>query len=143
MNDESLDRNFLGRGWDFPPSFDRKSKSVSMTEDVEDINKSLTILLSTIVGERAMNLSYGCNIDDLVFESLDTSTITFIKSKIEKAILFYEARIEVEKININTHDYLSGLILIEIDYIVSATNSRFNFVFPFWREEGTELQSIR
>lgn len=139
---ETNDRNFIGVGWSFPPQFDHVSRRVEMTDGVEDINNSLHILLSTIVGERVMDMSYGCNLDDMVFESLDTSTITYIKTKIEKAILFYEARIEVERIEINTQDILEGVILIEIDYIVSATNNRFNFVFPFWREEGTEIPTI-
>jgi len=142
MNDQGNDRNFIGIGWSFPPHFDRASKSLKMTEGVEDINSSLFILLSTIVGERVMDMSYGCNLEDMVFESLDTSTITFLKSKVEKAILFYEARIEVQKIEMNTQNILEGVILIEIEYIVSATNSRFNFVYPFLREEGTELSSI-
>lgn len=44
--------------------------------------------------------------------------------------------IEIEKIEINTTGIPEGVILIEIDYIISATNSRFNFVYPFWRQEG-------
>ena len=142
MNDKLNDRNFIGRGWSFPPHFDREAKAMKMTEGVEDINNSLHILLSTIVGERAMDMSYGCNLEDMVFEAMDTSTITFLKSKVERAILFYEARIEVERIEMNTQNLLEGIILIEIDYIVSATNSRFNFVFPFLRMEGTEITSI-
>ena len=142
MSDQTNDRNFIGRGWGFPPQFDIAAKSVGMTEDVEDINNSLHILLATVVGERVMDMSYGCNLDALVFESLDTSTITFIKSKVETAILFYESRIELQNITINTQNLLKGVILIEVEYIISATNSRYNFVYPFWREEGTELQSI-
>jgi phage baseplate assembly protein W len=141
-NDQSTDRNFIGRGWSFPPQFDIASKSVVMTEDIEDINNSLHILLSTMTGERVMDMRYGCNLDALVFESLDTSTITYIKTKIETAILFYEARIEVKSIDINTEDILEGLILIEVDYIVSLTNNRYNFVFPFYKEEGTEIPSL-
>jgi phage baseplate assembly protein W len=142
MATENPDRNFIGKGWSFPPQFDFSSKTVGMTEGEEDINNSLFILLSTVVGERVMNMTYGCNLDALVFESLDSSMITFIKSKIEKAILFYEARIELQNINMNTQNILEGVILIEIEYIVSATNNRYNFVFPFWKEEGTEIESI-
>jgi uncharacterized protein len=142
MDEVSNDRNFIGRGWSFPPQFESTSRSVVMTEDVEDINNSLTILLSTIVGERAMEMNYGCSMEEMVFETLDTSMITYLKSRIKKAILFFEARIELEKIEINTYNITEGTVLIEIDYIVSATNSRFNFVFPFWRDEGTELSSL-
>jgi len=142
MMEENTDRNFIGRGWSFPPQFDMSSKSVVMAEDVEDIRQSLQILLSTMVGERVMNMSYGCNLDEFVFETLDTSTITYLKSKIETAILFYESRIEVTHIDISVQDSLEGLVVIEIEYIVSLTNTRFNFVFPFYRQEGTELPSI-
>jgi phage baseplate assembly protein W len=142
MKEQANNRNFIGRGWSFPPQFHLASGAVEMTEGIEDIHNSLTILLSTVVGERVMDMNYGCNLEDMVFETLDTSTITFMKDKIEKAILFYEARIEVTNIHINTRNILEGLILIEIEYILSATNSRFNFVYPFWREEGTELTSV-
>jgi phage baseplate assembly protein W len=104
MNEQTNNRNFIGRGWSFPPHFNLESGAVKMTEGVEDINNSLTILLSTIVGERVMDMSYGCNLEDMVFETLDTSTITFMKNKIEKAILFYEARIEVTDIHLNTQN---------------------------------------
>ncbi len=142
MNDQLKDRNFIGKGWSFPPHFDRDAKALKTTEGVEDINNSLNILLSTIVGERVMDMSYGCNLEDMVFEALDTSTITFLKSKVEKAILFYEARIEVQRLEMNTQNILEGIVLIEIDYIVSTTNNRFNFVYPFLRAEGTEVSSI-
>ena len=142
MSEQDTDRNFIGTGWGFPPQFDLNSRSVVMTEDIEDINNSLHILLSTIVGERVMNMSYGCSLEAFVFEALDTSMITFIKSKVETAILFYEARIEVTKIDVNTQDILQGVILLEIEYIVSITNNRFNYVFPFYTDEGTELASI-
>jgi phage baseplate assembly protein W len=142
MAEENNDRNFIGTGWSFPPQFDIISKSVAMTDGETDINNSLSILLSTVVGERVMDMKYGCNLDALIFENLDTSTITYIKSKIDTAILFYESRIELKKIEINTENILEGLILIEVDYVISATNSRYNFVYPFWKEEGTELQSI-
>lgn len=142
MSTNNNDRNFIGRGWSFPPQFNLSSKTVAMTEGVEDIHNSLSILFSTIVGERVMDMRYGCNLDEWVFENLNLSTITLIKVRIEQAILFYEARIQPLHININTEDVLEGRLLIEVEYILRATNSRYNFVYPFWLEEGTELSSL-
>lgn len=142
MTDETINRDFLGRGWSFPPQFDVIHKSVMMTENVDDIRNSLSILLSTIVGERVMNVSYGCNLEPYVFESMDTTTITILKDKITTAILFFEARIETERIHMNTERLWEGLLLIEIDYKIRATNSRYNFVYPFYKEEGTEVQAL-
>jgi uncharacterized protein len=134
--------NFLGKGWSFPPTFNKQLKEVVMTEKVEDIEKSLQILLTTSLGERIMQPRYGCNMDDLVFESLDTGTKTIITDRIQTAILFFEPRIEAKKIQLNTQNELEGEILVEIEYIISSTNSRYNFVFPFYRKEGTELDLL-
>ncbi|NOT50459.1 MAG: GPW/gp25 family protein [Chitinophagaceae bacterium] len=144
INNDKSNYSFLGRGWSFPPQFEKSAKTVVMLEDEQDIRSSLEILLSTAVGERVMDVNYGCNMDELIFESLSTSAITIIKDKIEKAILFFEPRIEVTKLDLNTDsiNILEGRVLIEIEYIISATNSRYNFVYPFYVNEGTEIQTI-
>jgi phage baseplate assembly protein W len=131
--------DFLGRGWSFPPNFNVQMQTVDMTEKNDDIQRSLHILLTTSVGERVMEPKYGCNMEDLLFESLDTSTKTIIKDKILTAILYFEPRITVNSIEISAQDELEGKLLIEIDYVVKATNSRLNFVFPFYKNEGTEV----
>ncbi len=142
METEFKNNDFLGRGWSFPPAFNLASGGVDTTEKVLDIQKSLEILLSTRVGERVMQPKYGCNMDELIFESLDTSTKTLIKDKIQTAILYFESRIDVKKIELNSDNELEGIIVLEIEYIVRATNSRFNFVYPYYRNEGTELELI-
>ena len=134
--------NFLGRGWSFLPTFNLQSKEVQMTEKVEDIEKSLHILLTTSLGERIMQPRYGCDMNDLLFESLDTGTKTIIIDRIQTAILFFEPRIKATKIELNTQNELEGEILVEIEYIIPSTNSRYNFVFPFYRKEGTELDLL-
>ncbi len=137
-----MTNDFLGKGWSFPPSFDASLQTVEITEKEEDIRRSLQVLLSTRVGERVMQPKYGCNMEDLVFESLNTATITLIKDKIATAILFFEPRIDAKNIRINTDNILEGTVIVEIEYVVRATNSRFNFVFPYYRIEGTELQFL-
>ena len=139
MAKEFINDDFLGRGWSFPPSFKLELQSVEMTEKKEDIEKSLHILLTTAMGERIMAPRYGCNMDELVFEALNTTTKTLIKDKIQTSILYFEPRIDVTSIELNDTNQLEGEILVEIEYIIRATNSRFNFVFPYYRNEGTEI----
>lgn len=135
------DRAFLGRGWSFPPTFDRAVGGVRMLEQEDDIASSLELLLSTATGERIMVPQYGCNLDELVFESLDTRMRTLMADKIEAAILYHEPRIELEEVRIgeDAESLLGGRVLIEIDYRVKTTNSRFNFVYPFYLDEGTDI----
>lgn len=131
---------FLGRGWSFPPVFSNASiAGVDMLEQENDIASSLEILLTTMPGERIMLPDYGCGMDELVFESLDTRMKTLMADKIESAILYFEPRIEVENVNLDDSRELEGVVLIEVVYKVRATNSRFNFVFPFYKLEGTDI----
>ncbi|MES3020482.1 MAG: GPW/gp25 family protein [Pseudomonadota bacterium] len=134
-----MQSRFLGRGWSFPPTFNSARPGVAMLEDEADIASSLEILLSTALGERTMLPQYGCNLDELVFESLDTRMKTLMADKVETAILYFEPRIETESVLLDDTRQLEGVILIEIVYRVKSTNSRFNFVFPFYKLEGTDI----
>ena len=70
---------------------------VQMLEHEADIVE-LHILLSTARGERIMVPQYGCNMDELVFENLDTRMRTLMADKIESAILYHEPRIDLERV---------------------------------------------
>jgi uncharacterized protein len=134
-----MNLDFLGRGWSFPPAFDQSLAAVAMLEQEADIVSSLQILLTTALGERVMLPQYGCNMDELVFESLDTGTKALMADKVETAILYNEPRIELESVQLNDTGELEGIVLIEVIYRVKTTNSRFNFVFPYYKLEGTDL----
>jgi hypothetical protein len=110
-----------------------------MLDQEADIASSLEVLLGTSQGERVMLPWYGCNLEELLFESLDTRIKTLMADKIESALLYFEPRIRVEKITIDESMELEGVVLISIDYLVKTTNSRFNMVFPFYRLEGTDI----
>ncbi len=129
--------SFLGRGWSFPPSFDAQGASVAMLDTYDDIESSLGILLGTATGERVMQPSFGCNMDELVFESLDVTLKTFMKDKIFTAILYHEPRVNLLDVVFHEEQINEGLLLIEIVYQVRGTNSRKNMVFPFYKNEGT------
>jgi phage baseplate assembly protein W len=136
---DNRDANFLGTGWQFPPEFTKSNGSVVMTEKEEDIKCSLNVLLSTMPLERVMQPRYGCDLRQWLFESMDTTTLTLIKDKIATSILYYEPRISLKNVLLHTERLLEGILLIELDYVIQATNSRFNIVFPFYLQEGTEV----
>lgn len=131
--------SFLGTGWTFPPEFDKGTKRVKMLSDEDDIKSSLEVLLSTRLGERIMVPNYGCNLDELMFKPLNLTLKTYVIDLIKTAILYYEPRIDVNKISIDPTNELEGELLINIEYTVRATNSRKNMVFPFYKTEGSEL----
>lgn len=137
MSTTELD--FLGKGWAFPPSFVRGSNTVSMVSKEEDIRQSLGILLSTSLGERFLQPTYGCNLHDYLFESLNASMKRYLEDLIETAILFHEPRIKLDKIIMHPKP-VEGLILFELHYWIRMTNSRTNYVYPFYLKEGTDLK---
>jgi phage baseplate assembly protein W len=132
------DKPYLGIGWSFPVSFEKK-EGVSMSYGDGDIGESLTILLSTIPGERIFRPEYGCNIRQWTFSRMNLSEKTRIANIIEMAILEGEPRIILESVDVKIKDEREGILWISIDYLVSRTNSRSNMVYPFYIREGTNL----
>lgn len=129
---------FLGTGWAFPPEFIQHKNSVKMIADEEDIRSSLEILFCTAVGERIMQPTYGCDLKKLLFEPLDTALKAYIEDLLKTAILYHEPRIRLDAIDLVTVAE-EGRIDICLDYTIRTTNSRYNFVFPFYQNEGTDI----
>ena len=138
----AITREFLGTGWAFPPRFDRKSLTVDMVSEEEDIAQSLYILLSTRPGERITNPFYGCNLHNMMFESIDPSVMYMMKDAIRIAVLYYEPRINLEEITVNTSRELEGLVEISISYTIRKVNIRSNIVYPFYKLEGTIVTDV-
>src|SRR5687768_8146039 len=130
--------SFLGRGWSFPPTFNKSQGQgdVEMLSDETDIQSSLHILLTTRLGERVMQPTYGCNLDELVFESLTSTFKSYIRDLVKTAILFHEPRIKLNKVDLDDTRDVEGVILIIVDYTIRTTNTRFNYVFPYYKNEG-------
>lgn len=130
--------DFIGTGWSFPPSFDKLSGATAMSSGVEDISESLQILFSTTLGERIMHPDYGCNLRDYVFDPMNVAMESYIKKLVEDAIIYFEPRITLQDVTVNFNTS-EGLLLITIDFKVDATNSRANFVFPYYINEGAGI----
>lgn len=132
-------KSYLGTGWSFPPHFDKRSKRLEMASDEEDIRQSLEILLTTQLGERVMNPEYGASMKPMIFEPLTANLKTFMTEMVRRAIIRYEPRIKLDKLEMNDSGELEGRVLIEVVFTIKATNSRANYVFPFYINEGTNI----
>jgi len=131
--------SFLGTGWSFPPCFDKNTGTVQMVSDLVDIKESLKILLSTTIGERVMQPTYGCNLQSYVFQPLNANVMGIIKNKVTKAILYFEPRIIAQDVLItpsDSEDLIEGKFTITVNFTIPQTNSRFNFVYDFYTNEA-------
>ena len=128
-----LNLDIIGRGWSFPPTFDPALGNVEMTGGEEDINNSLNILLNTSFGERRMLSKYGCDLRKFLFEPSNANMQAYVKKIVTEAILYYEPRITADSIVLSV---TNGLLEIDIRYFIKTSNSRSNYVFPFYITEG-------
>jgi phage baseplate assembly protein W len=140
----SADRktDFLGRGWGFPPTFERHRGAVAMVEDEEDIRQSLQILFSTSLRERILLPAYGCTLQDHVFAPLEPMLLTLLEDLIAKAILYCEPRIRVELIEAEADPVNDGQVNIRVAYTIRTSNTRSNMVYPFYLAEGSLVRRI-
>jgi phage baseplate assembly protein W len=138
---DALDKKFLGTGWAFPPEFDPSGRRVKLVSHEEDILESLRILMATSPGERVMQPTYGCGLKPRVFDSINDSTITLISDIIRRAVLFFEPRIILDGVRVDTGRQYEGVLDIVLDYTIRRTNTRHNMVYPFYYKEGTDIRS--
>ncbi|MEP7377637.1 MAG: GPW/gp25 family protein [Chitinophagaceae bacterium] len=137
---ETVDRSFLGIGWSFPPAFRREWYGLEMLKEVEDVKSSIEIILKTITGERVMLPTFGCNLQPYVFESMDPPLIALMEKIVLDALAIHEPRIIVAGI-LSTPDVLNGKLDMNVQFDIIATNTRTNYVFPFYMKEATNIET--
>lgn len=137
---ESLSNDFLGSSWKFPVEFKKGLKTVVMLTGEENIKNSLDILFATQVGERIMHSSYGTALSTFLFTPVNKSVKTYMQAIISDEIIFNEPRIVLINVEIEQPDSEPGRLDILIEYKITATNNRYNYVYPFYLKEATNLK---
>jgi phage baseplate assembly protein W len=137
---EIIDRSFLGTGWSFPPTFKREWYGLEMLKEEADVHSSIEIILNTLNGERVMLPTFGCDLRPYVFEPMNPPTIEMIKRIVREALVYHEPRIIVEDIE-STPDILNGMLELKVIYSIITTNTRYNYVFPFYMKEATNIET--
>jgi len=133
MNEQKA---WMGRGWAYPVKLDPATGMVAVDEYEVDIRHSILIILGTRRGERVMRPDFGCGIHDLVFETIDTAMLTRVQIAVKESLIKYEARIEVQRVDVDPLHAVDGELMIELMYRVRQTNQVGNLVYPFYFREG-------
>ncbi|MEQ9405962.1 MAG: GPW/gp25 family protein [Cyclobacteriaceae bacterium] len=139
MINENVSEALIGIGWSNPPTFHKGVNQVVMTKDVQNINENLKTLFSTHSGERISDNRYGTRLRDLIFSSQDIMLEVEIKESLTTSIKLFEPRILVDDIIIDSTSQQEGYISVLVSYTIRKINSRHNFVYPFYINEGTNL----
>ena len=134
-----MSNSFIGKGWSFPPKFEKERNSLSLVSELQSVKQSLSILMSTSPGERQLNLNYGCDLRSLSFATIDSLTLNTMTDMIKNSILQFEPRITLEDVVIDTSRSGEGLVEITLLFFVRKINIRTNMVYPFYFNEGTNI----
>jgi uncharacterized protein len=126
---------YLGVGWAFPVKpVDGRLRYAAYEEDVE---QAIQIILLTDPAERPMLPEFGGGLRRFVFEPNAPATWRAIERLVRSALIDWEPRIDVEDVEVTPDDQEPNLLLIHVDYVVRATNSHYNRVYPFYLLEGS------
>lgn len=126
--------DFLGQGWAFPVTVDQHG-SVAATAYEDAVRQSIWLILSTAPGERVMRPDFGAGLADLVFAPNSPATQGVVGSTVKAALVEWEPRIDVLDVAVTADPAQPTRLLVEVDYSVRATNSRFNLVYPFYLQQ--------
>ena len=102
-----------------------------------DVREAVLIILGTSPGERVMRPDFGAGLNALVFEPMNTTTVTLARHYVEEALVLWEPRIDSVAVDV-TADMPLGRLRIDIAYRVRATNTFYNLVYPFYLTEGRQ-----
>jgi phage baseplate assembly protein W len=121
----------LGSGLAFPLRVDHGG-GLGLASGEEDVEQAIRLILSTSPGERAMRPEFGCDVHDLVFETIDAAMVGRIDAAVRAALHRWEPRIEVTEIEFDLSGTREGRLDIVIGYRVRLTNTKRNLVYPFY-----------
>ena len=124
----------LGVGWSFPvkPIGGR----LRFARYEEDIEQAIQIILLTARQERPMLPEFGAGMRNFVFEPNSARTHRAIEEAVRKSLIDWEPRINLERVEVTADAEEPNRLLIHVDYVVRATNTFYNRVFPFYLLEG-------
>ena len=96
---------------------DKDGTPTRMSAYEENIRQSLWTLLSTSPGERVHRYDYGCPVRRYVFEIMDISTQTLLRDEIERAVVMFEPRVDLNRVDFEV-DEAAGILRITPDYTI-------------------------
>jgi phage baseplate assembly protein W len=125
------ENDFLGSGWAFPFRIS-PTGGIALSRHEFDIEEAIRIILSTAKGERHMRPNFGCGIHDLVFAPNNATTAGRIETYVQEAIGWWEPRVELLKVLVESDPDERNRVLINVHYRIRSTNDIRNLVYPFY-----------
>lgn len=130
-----MPREIVGRGWAFPPQVSQQG-GIVLTNERNEIDQAIHVILSTSPGQRVMRPEFGCRLQELVFSPNNSLTAAQARRFVEEALGMWEPRIIVTRVEVRPHPNQDNCLQIEIEYEVKPTHDRRSLVYPFYLIPG-------
>jgi phage baseplate assembly protein W len=130
----------LGSGLAFPLQVDHRG-AIALAHGEDDIEQAIRVILGTAPGERPMRPEFGCEVHDLIFDTVDAAMVGRLDAAVRAALDRWEPRIEVTALEIDLSGVDVGQLVVTIEYRVRATNHPRNLVYPFYVIPAEELEA--
>lgn len=134
-----IENHFLGSGWAFPVRFSAGDHTLQLSWYENNVNDAMNIILQTKLGERVMQPRFGSGLQQLFFRQMNATLQGQLEDTVKSVLLEHEPRITVQQVKAVFADRQNGLVELQIDYVYNQTNTRHNYIFPFYIKEGTNL----
>jgi phage baseplate assembly protein W len=134
-NDLSAGNEFLGAGIAFPLQVDGRGRIVMNSLEAQ-VRQAILLILQTAQGERVMRPDFGAGLHTLVFSPLTSATVSLVEHEVKEALLHFEPRIDVLRVQGSLDPRQEGVLNIHVEYRVRRTDTVFNLVYPFYIERG-------
>jgi len=126
-----MSTDFIGAGWAFPVTTDATG-GIALVAREREIEEAIRLILGTAKGERPMRPEFGCRIHDHVFGPANAATAGQIAYDVREALERWEPRIAVQDVSVGYDRIESGIVYVDVGYLVLGTNDPRNLVFPFY-----------
>ena len=135
--------DFLGRGMKFPPQINSATGRFMTVSSLESVRESIYLILMTQKSERFLRPEFGSELMAYTFMDVNLTNINITERLREiatiKVLGFYHREPRVSYVEVSADpDVKDGCLVIQVDYYVAGSNTRDNFVFPFYLNTGDE-----
>lgn len=132
-----MDRRFLGCGMKFPPQIDKSTGRFAVSSGAASVKEAIYLILMTSRGERWLEPDFGGRLMSYTFMDTSLTLLGLMSNELRALLLEQEPRISGVNVEIDS-ETREGCLLVEITYTLAESNTRDNFVFPFYINAQTE-----
>ncbi|ONI81531.1 hypothetical protein ALI144C_19650 [Actinosynnema sp. ALI-1.44] len=107
------------------------SGDFAMAAGSRRLEQSIRLILATYPGERPMRQDFGSRLRDFVFELCTSDNAAALAGEVRRAVAKWEPRVELTKVRVVQDTSVPGLVHLDVEYRVVATDEVRELTVPF------------